>query len=78
MPRHPAAPPVGSLTYLGHEEQVAATGGRYCPSPGVGTGEEGVPRHCRIRKGTLMSQGRSSKGKGRLAGRGPRPGEGMR
>lgn len=31
--------------YLGHEEQVVATGDRYCPSPGVGTGEEGGPPH---------------------------------
>lgn len=40
------------VTYLGHEEQVVATGGRYCPSPGVGTGEEGGRQHWRTEEGT--------------------------
>ena len=37
----------GTDTYLGREGQVAATGGRYCPSPEAGTGEEGDHQHCR-------------------------------
>lgn len=46
----PMSPPDllhGTDTYLGHGEQAVATGGRYCPSPEVGTDEEGDHRHCR-------------------------------
>lgn len=38
-------------TYLGRGGQAVATGGRYCPSPEAGTGEEGGHRHCRRGEG---------------------------